>query len=152
MIRNTSLEYRLAGEIGGGSMAKSIVLVDDFPLTLQFIEYHLEQAGYTDIIKFENPLDVISYIQNGNNPLVIVTDFQMPQMNGVELLDHIRSNLGVIPAIITTADHSSLTPGADLYPILEKGSSNFIADLLVLLKKLTSVSKVICITDTSCIP
>ncbi len=124
-------------------MAGNIVIVDDFPLTLQFIEHHLQQAGYCDLCSFENPLDLIVYIQNGNRPQLIITDFQMPLLNGVELLNRIRDAFGSFPSIVTTADCSALEPGLNQYPVLQKGTPGFITELLTLIKKLTTTSRTI---------
>lgn len=119
-------------------MAGNIVIVDDFPLTLQFIEHHLQQAGYCNLSTFESPLDLIGYMQNGNKPQIIITDFQMPHLNGIELLNRIRDAFGSFPSIVTTADCSSLEPGLNQYPVLQKGTPGFITELLTLIKKLTS--------------
>lgn len=116
-------------------MTNSIVLIDDFPLTIQFIQYHLELAGYKNIESFENPLDALEYIQNGNFPQVIITDFQMPVMNGLEFLERIKSSIGSIPAIITTADPQMLKSGFTLHPVMEKGAPGFIEELLCQIKK-----------------
>ncbi len=118
-------------------MAGNIVIVDDFPLTLQFIEYHLQQAGYYNLSTFENPLDLIRYMQNGNKPQLIITDFQMPDLNGIELLNHISNSFGNFPSIVATADCLSLEPELCQYPILQKGTPCFITELLTLIKKLT---------------
>ncbi len=125
-------------------MAGNIVIVDDFPLTLQFIEYHLQLAGFKNLTTFENPLDVLSYMQKGNNPYLIITDFQMPYLNGVQLLNQIKNTFGFFPSIITTADCSALTSGYEQYPVLVKGSPDFIADLLNMIRKLTSCCQPVC--------
>ncbi len=131
-------------------MAGNIMIVDDFPLTLQFIEYHLQLAGYCNLCTFESPLDLIDYMQDGNKPQVIITDFQMPQLNGIELLNRIRDTFGCFPSIVTTADCSSLVPGSQ-YPVLQKGAPGFITELLTLIKKLTSSSHSITCLSQKCI-
>jgi len=119
-------------------MGGNIVIVDDSPLTLQFIEHHLQLAGYCNLCTFENPLDLIDYMQNGNKPKIIITDFQMPHLNGIELLNRIKDTFGCFPSIITTADCSSLGMGSTQYPVLQKGTPGFITELLVLIRKMTS--------------
>lgn len=132
-------------------MAGNIVIVDDFPLTLQFIEYHLQLAGYCNLCSFENPLDLIDYMQNGNKPQIIITDFQMPHLNGIELLNRIKDTFGCFPSIVTTADCSSLEQGSNQYPVLQKGTPDFIMELLTLIKKLTSSSHSITCVSQKCI-
>lgn len=107
----------------------SILIVDDVPITLQFIEYHLQLAGYKNVTLFENPLDALSFIRDRIRPQLIITDFQMPQLNGVEFLKLIKDNFGFIPAIITTADIKCLETGIDTYPVILKGTPKFIEQL-----------------------
>ena len=118
-------------------MGGNIVIVDDSPLTLQFIEHHLQLAGYCNLCTFENPLDLIDYMQNGNKPKIIITDFQMPHLNGIELVNRIKDTFGCFPSIITTADCSSLGMDQPI-PGTSKGTPGFITELLVLIRKMTS--------------
>lgn len=61
--------------------------------------YHecLEAWGYP-AISFDNPIDALNYMDNENNIYnhsLIITDYRMPQMNGLELIQHIREKYSV---------------------------------------------------------
>lgn len=128
----------------GGIMVRGIFVIDDFPLTLQFIEHHLQVAGYSSIITFENPREVIIHLQNGDTPQLIITDYQMPEMSGLELLERISLNFGIIPGIIATADLKCLNTASISYPVLQKGSPGFVGEMLTLVKKLAPECEISC--------
>ncbi|HET9805422.1 MAG TPA: response regulator [Nitrososphaeraceae archaeon] len=52
----------------------------------------LQNCGY-QAISFDNPLEALNYIENNNNISncsLIITDYKMPQMNGIEFIKRIR--------------------------------------------------------------
>jgi CheY-like chemotaxis protein len=117
-------------------MGDSIVLVDDFSVTLDFIQFHLETAGFNDIQKFECPFGALRYLKRGVKPSLIVTDYQMPGMNGIEFLREVDFYCGTIPSLIATCDHLSIESISKSYTVLDKGSTDFIPQLLYTIKKL----------------
>lgn len=59
---------------------------------------------HADIEIFENPLDVIARIESGIIPSLVITDYQMPEMDGIELLTRIEMLLPSIKGIIMSAE------------------------------------------------
>ena len=119
-------------------MGNCIVVLDDLPLTLEFIRYHFEIAGITEkIVLFESPSSLLESIKDGLAPIIIITDYQMPEMNGVELLQKVEELVGFTPGIITTADPRAVSMSLHRYPILEKGVPQFIGDLLFSMEQCT---------------
>ena len=52
----------------------------------------LQAYGY-QTISFNNPIDALNYIYNNNNISnfsLIITDYKMPQMNGIDFIKQIR--------------------------------------------------------------
>ena len=71
---------------------KVILLVDDEKDILNLFCESLQNYGY-QAISFDNPLEALNYIENNNNISncsLIITDYKMPQMNGIEFIKRIR--------------------------------------------------------------
>ncbi|MFB3057018.1 MAG: sigma-54-dependent transcriptional regulator [Ignavibacteriaceae bacterium] len=80
----------------------SILIVDDEISYLELMKGLLEQEGYQNIITEENPLKVVSILEQKNIELILL-DVYMPQKSGLELLEEIYSQFPKIPIIIITA-------------------------------------------------
>ena len=80
----------------------SILIVDDEVSYLELMKGLLEQEGYQNIITEENPLKVVSILEQKNIELILL-DVYMPQKSGLELLEEIYSQFPKIPVIIITA-------------------------------------------------
>ncbi|MDB6059194.1 MAG: multi-sensor hybrid histidine kinase [Verrucomicrobiales bacterium] len=67
-----------------------IYVVDDKPALVDLATLVLEAAGYA-VRGFQDPLEVIAAIQQGAPvPDILLPDFDMPQMNGLELIRRCR--------------------------------------------------------------
>ena len=67
-----------------------IYVVDDKPALVDLAKIGLEAAGY-DVRGFNNPAEVIAAIEHGASiPDILMTDFDMPQMTGLELIRECR--------------------------------------------------------------
>ncbi|MCH6573683.1 MAG: sigma-54-dependent Fis family transcriptional regulator [Bacteroidetes bacterium] len=80
----------------------SILIVDDEVSYLELMKGLLEQEGYQNIITEENPLKVVSILEQKNIELILL-DVYMPQKSGLELLEEIYAQFPNIPVIIITA-------------------------------------------------
>jgi two-component system, NtrC family, response regulator AtoC len=82
-------------------MPQTILLVDDEPLNLDLLEQELEEMGYA-IEKADSgraALDKLAAI----SPDLVLLDYQMPGMNGVEVLAEIKKKQPGLPVIMITA-------------------------------------------------
>ena len=91
-----------------------VVYVDDDPIVLLMVEALLKKAGY-DIRTYASPDDCLKDIEQGRTPMqLLITDFNMPGMNGLELAAAVRATLPWVPVIITTGYiGEELTDAAD---------------------------------------
>lgn len=80
----------------------SILIVDDEVSYLELMKGLLEQEGYQNIITEENPLKVISILEQKNIELILL-DVYMPQKSGLDLLEEIYAQFPKIPVVIITA-------------------------------------------------
>jgi two-component system, NtrC family, response regulator HydG len=79
------------------SSAVRILAVDDSPDALELLRRHLEPAGYT-VITAASAEEASRLLKDADFELVI-TDMKMPQVSGLDLIRHIRTNykeLGVL--------------------------------------------------------
>jgi len=68
-----------------------ILVVEDDAIQREVVLDQLEIAGYEEAIGMEDGVEAYSYIEE--NPAdLIISDWSMPNMDGLELLKQIRSN------------------------------------------------------------
>ena len=71
-------------------MAKTIMTVDDSASVRQMVSFTLKEAGY-DVIEACDGRDALGKI--GGRPLdLIITDLNMPNMDGIELIRNVRKD------------------------------------------------------------
>lgn len=68
---------------------KRILIVDDEPHAVRVVKLALERAGFT-VDSASNGLQALEYLQS-NQPDVVITDIDMPRMDGKELTDQIAT-------------------------------------------------------------
>lgn len=88
-------------------MANSLrfLVVDDFSTMRRIIKNVLENLGYTDIGEADDGKTALPMLQGGRFDFVI-TDWNMPQMPGLELLKAIRADASLkdLPVLMVTAE------------------------------------------------
>ncbi len=85
---------------------KTILLVDDEPDVLEIVGETLKTLGYKVIPRLDAE-SALSVIRDGTDVDLIITDYRMPEINGVEFLMILRKALPSIPVIMLTG-HSSV--------------------------------------------
>jgi two-component system alkaline phosphatase synthesis response regulator PhoP len=95
---------------GGTAMAnKKVLIVDDEIHIVHVVAIKLRNNGY-DVISAENGAQAFKLVQE-EKPDIVVTDFQMPVMNGMELIEKLRQDKAVesLPIILLTARGFAIT-------------------------------------------
>ncbi len=82
-------------------MSESILLIDDDASLLRVTEYNLSSAGF-NVISANNGKDGFNAFQE-NQPDLVITDVQLGDMDGIELLRQFKEQEPDIPVIIITA-------------------------------------------------
>ncbi len=99
--------------------SEKILVVDDSPETLELIKRNLDSKGYF-VFTSSNVSDAISFLNTTPVDLV-VTDLRMPQINGIQLVKHIRENYKNTEVLVITGYPSvesaieSIKSGAEEY-------------------------------------
>jgi len=92
----------------GENIMKSVVIVDDSTTARMCIKTCLENAGYQKTVFYEaqNGEEAITIIKNNDIvPDLVITDLNMPGMNGISLLKRLKSSPKYtnIPVVIITS-------------------------------------------------
>jgi len=80
-----------------------ILVVDDEPIVRETLGMLLASAGY-GVAMAENGVSAVSQL-NRTVPDLIVTDLNMPQMSGIELISHVRSRYPSISIVAMSGDY-----------------------------------------------
>ncbi len=87
-------------------MAKVIMTADDSPSVRQMVNFTLAQAGY-EVVEAEDGKDALEKMKE--KPVdMLITDLNMPNMNGIELIREARGidTYKFIPIILLTTESS----------------------------------------------
>ena len=79
-----------------------ILYVDDDKLLTSTFSTLMKVEGYEDVVVYNNPLEAIEYLKK-ETPDLIISDFLMPEMNGLEFLRHAKELYPETSMILLTA-------------------------------------------------
>jgi len=103
---------------------RKVLIVDDETTGRTILSKIIQQVeNDVNVEAFDNPLEALDWLDN-NHPDLIVTDYRMPDMNGVDLIRKIRERQGCqdIPIMmITVVSEKSVR-----YDALEAGATAFL--------------------------
>jgi len=82
----------------------SILLVEDNPVNAMLLEHFLKKGGYQTIIA-PNALVALTTLSNTQDVQLIITDLQMPEMNGMEFIAKVKGATAWkgLPIIVVSA-------------------------------------------------
>lgn len=81
------------------------LVVDDFSTMRRIVRNLLKELGFMNVEEAEDGADALAKLQSSAYDFVI-TDWNMPNMDGLELLKNIRSDAGLatLPVLMVTAE------------------------------------------------
>lgn len=71
-------------------MTKTIMIVDDSATMVMSLTSYLEHNGFK-AVKAIDGVDAMSQLKSGPKPDLIITDVNMPNMNGLELIKNVKA-------------------------------------------------------------
>lgn len=82
-----------------------ILIVDDFSTMRRIIKNLLRDLGYTNTQEADDGLTALPMLKGGNFDF-LVTDWNMPGMQGIDLLKEVRADakLASLPVLMVTAE------------------------------------------------
>src|SRR4030066_294367 len=100
-----------------------ILVVDDFSTMRRIVKNLLRQIGYENIEEAEDGAQAYSKLKNGGFGFV-VSDWNMPNMDGLDLLKKVRSDpeLKDLPILMVTAEAEK----EKVVTAIQAGVSNYI--------------------------
>jgi len=104
----------------------SVLLVDDDPMILDVTSLYLQRGGEFSVKTCEDASDALGVLE-GRSFDAIISDYEMPEMDGIEFLKVVRARGETAPFIIFTGhDREEVAAegfknGASLY--LQKGGN-----------------------------
>lgn len=100
-----------------------ILAVDDSPTMRRIIVNTLRRAGYTDVIEASDGRDALEKLKTDQITLII-TDWNMPQMDGLSLVKALRSSddFKQLPVLMIT----TRSVREDIVKALKAGVNNYI--------------------------
>ncbi len=100
-----------------------VVIVDDNRTNLRLLEGLVSQLGGCNSLAFENAVEALEWCAE-NSADLILTDYMMPEVDGLEFIDRLRgmADYGDVPIImVTTTDLKEVR-----YEALQKGATDFL--------------------------
>jgi putative two-component system response regulator len=100
-----------------------IAIIDDNPVNLTLLQHLLQREGNCRTVSFGDPRDGLRFCLE-NDPDLILVDYMMPSMNGIELITEFRARerSGEVPIVmITASDEREVRHGA-----LQVGATDFL--------------------------
>ena len=82
-----------------------VLVVDDFSTMRRIVKNILRQLGFVNIVEADDGTTAVSILEREKVDLII-SDWNMPNMTGIELLRHVRSTeeLKDLPFLMVTAE------------------------------------------------
>jgi CheY-like chemotaxis protein len=106
-------------------MAKRVLVVEDDAYVRDYLSAALETAGQgLEVVAASNGREAAERLADGGTDLVL-TDLNMPEMNGVELVRHLRADHPTVQVVLMSGASADWLPelvreGFDDLPLLTK--------------------------------
>ncbi len=116
-----------------------LVIIDDQYEVLELLKYNLVHEGY-EVKMFFNAVDALKYINMENTDL-LVTDWLLPEMDGLELCRHLKMSPSTrnIPIVMLTGKNDEI----DAVTALEVGAEDFITKPIRIKELMSRIKKII---------
>jgi len=98
-----------------------ILLIDDEPAQIISIKSFLKRRGY-QVLSANSGIDGLTVLSEGNIDLVF-TDFRMPEMNGLEVVQQVQKINPEIPVVVMTAYSDS----EDAVQVMKEGAFDYLS-------------------------
>ncbi len=101
-----------------------ILIVDDFPTMRRIVKTLLKQLGFNNFTEAEDGAKALALLQSHNDFQMVVSDWNMPNMTGLELLKSVRADakLKHLPFLMVTAEAEK----ENIIEAVKAGVSNYV--------------------------
>jgi PleD family two-component response regulator len=113
---------------------KKIIVVDDTEALGMMVKDVLNAAGFTNVTYYNDPETAVKEAQKNEQSPIVITDYNMPGMNGVDLLKKMENTEKPnLTGVIMTSAPKEVRDNDKNYPVIEK-TPGFIQKLIDLLR------------------
>lgn len=84
-------------------MGKKIMIVDDSKTIRQQVSFTLTKGGY-QVVEAEDGQDGLEKLKANADVAMIISDVNMPNMNGLEMVEKLKANGNTVPVIMLTTE------------------------------------------------
>jgi two-component system chemotaxis response regulator CheY len=83
-----------------------ILVVDDFSTMRRIVRNLLKELGFSNVHEAEDGVEALNKLRSENNFDFVVSDWNMPNMTGIELLKAVRADAALkhLPLLMVTAE------------------------------------------------
>ena len=101
-----------------------VLVVDDMSTMRRIVKNVLKQIGFSDMVEAENGQDALNKLRAAGDFGLVVSDWNMPVMQGIELLRAVRADaeLKALPFLMVTAEAQK----ENLIEAVQSGVSNYV--------------------------
>lgn len=101
-----------------------LLVVDDSSTMRRIIKNTLEKLGHPDVLEAEHGVEAWDLLSKNDDIKVVITDWNMPEMNGLDLVKKIRAEKKYedMPIIMVTTEGGK----AEVITALKAGVNNYI--------------------------
>jgi len=101
-----------------------VLVVDDMSTMRRIVKNVLKQIGFSDMVEAENGQDALNKLRAGGDFGLVVSDWNMPVMQGIDLLRAVRSDaeLKHLPFLMVTAEAQK----ENIIEAVQAGVSNYV--------------------------
>jgi len=101
-----------------------LLVVDDSSTMRRIIKNTLSRLGYDEVLEGEDGLQGWNALNENNDVGMLITDWNMPEMNGLELVKKVRADARFVdlPIIMVTTEGGK----AEVITALKAGVNNYI--------------------------
>ena len=91
------------------AVSRRVLVVDDSPTMRSVVRAALEDAFDVEVYESNNGFEALKALPETEPLTLIVTDINMPEINGLELLNFVRSNERYknVPVVIVSTENQS---------------------------------------------
>lgn len=107
-----------------GKPDMKILVVDDFPTMRRIVKTLLKQNGFNNLMEAEDGAKAYSTLQTTGDIEFLVSDWNMPNMTGLELLKTVRADpkFKHLPFLMVTAEAEK----ENIIEAVKSGVSNYV--------------------------
>jgi two-component system chemotaxis response regulator CheY len=101
-----------------------VLVVDDMSTMRRIVKNVLKQIGFSDMVEAENGQDALNKLRAAGDFGLVVSDWNMPVMQGIDLLRAVRADaeLKHLPFLMVTAEAQK----ENIIEAVQAGVSNYV--------------------------